>query len=159
MPARLPLIDALKALASQLIVLHHLAFYGPMADAVRPWAQPLVDALSEHGRLAVQVFLVVAGFLAVRGLAPAGAPAAIGPLALVRDGDLIELDVPGRRLELKVDEAELAARRAAWTPPAPRFSRGFGALYLKHVSQANEGCDFDFLGEQAAAPHGDPEIH
>jgi peptidoglycan/LPS O-acetylase OafA/YrhL len=83
-PARLPLIDALKALASQLIVLHHLAFYGPMADAVRPWAQPLVDALSEHGRLAVQVFLVVAGFLAVRGLAPAGAPAAIGPLALVR---------------------------------------------------------------------------
>ena len=82
-----------------------------------------------------------------------------GPLARVRDGDLIELDVPGRRLELKVDEAELAARRAAWTPPAPRFSRGFGALYLKHVSQANEGCDFDFLGEQAAAPHGDPEIH
>jgi len=82
-----------------------------------------------------------------------------GPLALVRDGDLIELDVPGRRLELRIDEAELARRRAAWTPPAPRFSRGFGALYLKHVSQANEGCDFDFLGEQAAAPTGDPEIH
>jgi len=82
-----------------------------------------------------------------------------GPLALVRDGDLIELDVPGRRLALKVDEAELARRRAAWTPPAPRFSRGFGALYLKHVSQANEGCDFDFLGEQAEAATGDPEIH
>jgi dihydroxy-acid dehydratase len=82
-----------------------------------------------------------------------------GPLALVRDGDLIELDVPGRRLELRIDEAELARRRAAWTPPAPRFSRGFGALYLKHVSQANEGCDFDFLGEQAQAATGDPEIH
>jgi dihydroxy-acid dehydratase len=82
-----------------------------------------------------------------------------GPLALVRDGDLIELDVPGRRLELRIDEAELARRRAAWTPPAPRFTRGFGALYLKHVSQANEGCDFDFLGEQAAVPTGDPEIH
>jgi len=82
-----------------------------------------------------------------------------GPLARVRDGDLIELDVPGRRLELRIDEAELARRRAAWTPPAPRFTRGFGALYLKHVSQANEGCDFDFLGEQAAVPTGDPEIH
>src|SRR5207302_2219922 len=54
-----------------------------------------------------------------------------GPLAFVRDGDLIELDVPGRRIELKVDEAELGRRRAAWTPPAPRYSRGFGALYLK----------------------------
>lgn len=84
MPARLPLIDALKALASQLIVLHHLAFYGPMSDAVRPWAGPLVDALSEHGRLAVQVFLVVAGFLAVRGLAPGGVPKALDPVTLVR---------------------------------------------------------------------------
>ncbi len=84
MPARLPLIDALKALASQLIVLHHLAFYGPMSDAVRPWAGPLVDALSAHGRLAVQVFLVVAGFLAVRGLAPGGVPKAFDPVTLVR---------------------------------------------------------------------------
>lgn len=84
MPARLPLIDALKALASQLIVLHHLAFYGPMSDAVRPWAGPLVDALSAHGRLAVQVFLVVAGFLAVRGLAPGGVPKALEPVALIR---------------------------------------------------------------------------
>jgi peptidoglycan/LPS O-acetylase OafA/YrhL len=83
-PARLPLIDALKALASQLIVLHHLAFYGPMSDAVRPWAGPLVDALSAHGRLAVQVFLVVAGFLAVRGLAPGGVPKALEPVALIR---------------------------------------------------------------------------
>jgi dihydroxy-acid dehydratase len=80
-----------------------------------------------------------------------------GPLALVRDGDLIELDVPGRRIELKVDVAELERRRAGWTPPAERYSRGFGALYLKHVKQANEGCDFDFL--EAGAPTPDPEIH
>ena len=80
-----------------------------------------------------------------------------GPLALVRDGDLIELDVAGRRLELKVGETELAARRAAWTPPAARYSRGFGALYLKHVTQADKGCDFDFLEDGAAT--SDPEIH
>jgi dihydroxy-acid dehydratase len=80
-----------------------------------------------------------------------------GPLALVRDGDLIELDVPGRRIELKVDTAELGRRRAAWTPPAEHYSRGFGALYLKHVKQANDGCDFDFLEAGAATP--DPEIH
>jgi dihydroxy-acid dehydratase len=80
-----------------------------------------------------------------------------GPLALVRDGDLIELDVAARRIELKVDDAELSRRRAAWTPPPAHFSRGFGALYLKHVRQANEGCDFDFLEDGATT--GDPEIH
>jgi len=80
-----------------------------------------------------------------------------GPLALVRDGDLIELDVPERKLTLKVNDAELARRRAAWTPPKPHYARGFGTLYLKHVTQANEGCDFDFLEAGAETP--DPEIH
>ena len=80
-----------------------------------------------------------------------------GPLALVRDGDPITLDVPGRALTLDVDAAELARRRAAWVPPKPHFSRGFGVLYLRHVTQANEGCDFDFLGEGATT--SDPEIH
>jgi dihydroxy-acid dehydratase len=80
-----------------------------------------------------------------------------GPLALVRDGDPIELDVPGRRIELKVDAAEIERRRAAWAPPAPHYARGFGALYLQHVKQANEGCDFDFLEDGAPTP--DPEIH
>jgi len=80
-----------------------------------------------------------------------------GPLALVRDGDLIELDVDARRLELKVSEAELAKRRSAWNAPAPHYARGYGALYSQHITQANEGCDFDFL--HAGAPTPDPEIH
>jgi dihydroxy-acid dehydratase len=80
-----------------------------------------------------------------------------GPLALVEDGDLIELDVPARRLELKVEATELARRRAAWKRPAPKFERGFGALYQQHITQADQGCDFDFL--EGAAPTPDPEIH
>jgi len=80
-----------------------------------------------------------------------------GPLALVRDGDLIELDVPKRRLELKVGEAELARRRAAWKRPEPRYERGYGALYQRHITQADEGCDFDFL--EGTAPTAEPEIH
>jgi L-arabonate dehydrase len=73
-----------------------------------------------------------------------------GPLALVRDGDEIELDVPRRTLSLRVDEAELARRKAAWTPRPPHFSRGYGRLFLDHVLQANEGCDFDFLRGRTA---------
>ena len=80
-----------------------------------------------------------------------------GPLALVRDGDLIELDVAARKLDLKVSDDELAKRRAAWKAPAPKFSRGFGALYQSHITQANQGCDFDFL--EGTAPTPDPEIH
>jgi dihydroxy-acid dehydratase len=68
-----------------------------------------------------------------------------GPLALVQDGDEIELDVPNRRLHLHVSEEELARRRAAWRPPAPAYRRGYGQLYLQHVTQAPEGVDFDFL--------------
>ncbi len=80
-----------------------------------------------------------------------------GPLAFVRDGDLIELDVEARKLELKVSDAELAKRKAAWKQPPPRFQRGFGMLYAERVTQANLGCDFDFLHQTAATP--DPEIH
>ena len=80
-----------------------------------------------------------------------------GPLALVRDGDLIELDIAARKLELKVEATELARRRAAWKKPAPRFERGYGALYQLHVTQADQGCDFDFL--EGTAPTPEPEIH
>ncbi|MEM7436786.1 MAG: IlvD/Edd family dehydratase [Myxococcota bacterium] len=68
-----------------------------------------------------------------------------GPLALVQGGDWIELDVTKRTLTLDVDDAELGRRRAAWSPPAPRYARGYGSLFAKHVGQASEGCDFDFL--------------
>jgi dihydroxy-acid dehydratase len=68
-----------------------------------------------------------------------------GPLTLVRDGDEIELDVPGRRLTLHVSDDELSRRRAAWIPRPPHYTRGYGSLFLDHVLQANEGCDFDFL--------------
>jgi dihydroxy-acid dehydratase len=80
-----------------------------------------------------------------------------GPLALVRDGDEIELDVEGRRLHLHVDEAELARRRNEWQPPAQTAQRGYSALFAEHVTQADQGCDFDFLHAGAATP--EPEIH
>jgi dihydroxy-acid dehydratase len=79
-----------------------------------------------------------------------------GPLALVRDGDLIELDVAKRKLNLCVDDRELARRRAAWEPEPPRYTRGFGALYAAHVTQADQGCDFDFL--HAGGETAEPEI-
>jgi dihydroxy-acid dehydratase len=68
-----------------------------------------------------------------------------GPLALVRDGDMIELDVPNRRLELCVDAGELERRRQAWRPPARSHERGYRKLYEQHIEQAHRGCDFDFL--------------
>jgi peptidoglycan/LPS O-acetylase OafA/YrhL len=80
----MPLIDALKAVASQLIVLHHLAFYGPMSDWMQPLAPGLVNWLSRDARMAVQVFLVISGFLAIRALAPQGVLLAANPLAVVR---------------------------------------------------------------------------
>ena len=80
-----------------------------------------------------------------------------GPLAFVRDGDIIALDVPGRSLTLRVSDEELAKRRAAWTPRDPIYPRGFGRLYAQHVTQADKGCDFDFL--EGTAPIGEPEIH
>jgi dihydroxy-acid dehydratase len=80
-----------------------------------------------------------------------------GPLALVRDGDPIALDVEKRKLELKVSEEELARRRTAWKSPEPRYERGYGALYQRHITQADAGCDFDFL--EGTAPTAEPEIH
>jgi len=80
-----------------------------------------------------------------------------GPLALVRDGDMIELDVAARKIEIKVSPAELERRRGEWKQPDMPYGRGYGALYAKHITQANHGCDFDFLHYGPATP--DPEIH
>jgi dihydroxy-acid dehydratase len=80
-----------------------------------------------------------------------------GPLALVQDGDIIELDVPARRLSLRVSDEELAKRRAQWKPREVAYPRGYGHMYARHVTQANKGCDFDFL--EGTAPIGEPEIH
>ena len=80
-----------------------------------------------------------------------------GPLALVRDGDPIELDVAARRLDMRLDEGELARRRASWRPQPKRYPRGYGRLFVEHIQQANEGCDFDFLSGREPIP--EPEIH
>jgi dihydroxy-acid dehydratase len=80
-----------------------------------------------------------------------------GPLALVHDGDIIELDVAARRLSLRVADEELSRRRSAWKPREVAYPRGYGHLYARHVTQANRGCDFDFL--EGTAPIADPEIH
>ena len=81
-----------------------------------------------------------------------------GPLALVRTGDRIRLDVAARRIDLVVPEAELARRRAAWNRPAPHYERGYGWMFTRHIRQAHEGCDFDFLETQFGAPVGEPSI-
>ncbi len=80
-----------------------------------------------------------------------------GPLALVQTGDEIEIDVDKRSIHLHVSDAELAKRKAAWKKPAPKYPRGYGALYSDHIGQADQGCDFDFLGAGGAIP--EPEIH
>ena len=78
-----------------------------------------------------------------------------GPLAFVKDGDLIELDVPARKLNILISDEEMAKRKAAWIAPAPKFERGFGKLYLQHIQQADKGCDFDFLETQVNPTHSD----
>jgi dihydroxy-acid dehydratase len=80
-----------------------------------------------------------------------------GPLALVKTGDEIEVDVKGRRIHLHVSDEELACRRAAWKPLPPRYERGYGRMYQEHTGQADDGCDFDFLEAGASVP--EPDIH
>jgi dihydroxy-acid dehydratase len=81
-----------------------------------------------------------------------------GPLALVRTGDVISVDVAARRIEMEVPEDELARRRAAWTPPQPHFGRGYGWIFDRHILQADQGCDFDFLETAFGPSPGEPAI-
>jgi len=82
-----------------------------------------------------------------------------GPLALVRTGDVVTIDVPARSIRLEVSDAELDARRAAWTPPPARYERGYGWVFSRHVRQAHEGCDFDFLETSFGRPVDEPVIY
>ena len=82
-----------------------------------------------------------------------------GPLALLRNSDTVTVDVDARSISMEVPEEELARRRAAWTPPEPRFERGYGWVFTKHIQQANEGCDFDFLRTEFGAPVPEPAIY
>jgi dihydroxy-acid dehydratase len=81
-----------------------------------------------------------------------------GPLALVRNGDMISIDVAARSIHLEASEEELARRRQAWRAPAPRFFRGYGWMFTRHIGQAQDGCDFDFLKTEFGPSPGEPAI-
>jgi dihydroxy-acid dehydratase len=144
--------------AASVIVLQNA---GPLAAGMPEWGQlPIPQKLLRQGvrdmvRISDARMSGTSYGACVLHVAPESF--AGGPLAFVRDGDWIELDVAARKLELQVDAAELARRRAAWQPPAARFERGFGALYSRHVTQADKGCDFDFL--EGTQPTPEPDIH
>jgi dihydroxyacid dehydratase/phosphogluconate dehydratase len=150
---------ALPVTADSVIVLKHA---GPLgAPGMPEWGQlPIPKKLLEQGvrdmlRISDARMSGTSYGACVLHVAPESFVG--GPLALVRDGDTITLDVDARRLQLDVDDAELARRRAAWTAPRAHFARGFGALYQRHIRQANDGCDFDFL--EGTAGTSEPEIH
>ena len=82
-----------------------------------------------------------------------------GPLALVENGDFISLDISNRQLDLEVSEEELAMRRSSWQQPKPKYGRGYGWMYLKHIEQADKGCDFDFLRTDFGDAVPEPEIY
>jgi dihydroxy-acid dehydratase len=149
---------ALPVDENSVIVLKHA---GPLGAGMPEWGQlPIPKKLLEQGvrdmvRISDARMSGTSYGACVLHVAPESFVG--GPLAFVRDGDVIELDVPARKLTLQVSDAELARRKAAWRPPAPRYGRGYGRVFASHVTQANEGCDFDFLERGEATP--DPEIH
>ena len=137
-------------------------------------AGPLGAGMPEWGMLPIPVKLLKAGVRDMLRLSDARmsgtsyggcmlhcAPesAVGGPLALLRTGDRIVVDVPGRRIHLEVDDTELALRRAAWIPPKPIWERGYGWMFRQHVLQADQGCDFDFLETSFGAPVPEPDIY
>ena len=82
-----------------------------------------------------------------------------GPLGLLKTGDIVSIDVDARTINMEVSEEELARRRAEWVQPATRFERGYGWVYTKHIQQADQGCDFDFLRTEFGAPNPEPAIY
>jgi len=157
--------DDLDVSADSVIVLQHAGPVG--APGMPEWGQlPIPQKLLEQGvrdmlRISDARMSGTSYGACVLHVAPESFVG--GPLALVKDGDIIELDVAARRLHLHVSEAELAGRKAAWKPPKRPFERGFGVMHQLHVTQANKGCDFDFLEtpdvESCESHAGEPEIH
>jgi dihydroxy-acid dehydratase len=82
-----------------------------------------------------------------------------GPLALIQTGDMIEMDIPNRSLNVLISDEEMVTRRADWKAPAPRYQRGYGKMFSQHVEQADKGCDFDFLRTDFGDPVPEPEIN
>ena len=82
-----------------------------------------------------------------------------GPLALIKNGDIIEVDIPERKLNFDISENELINRRDKWKEPEPRYERGYGYIYSKHIEQADKGCDFDFLKSDFGSAVKEPEIN
>jgi len=81
-----------------------------------------------------------------------------GPLALLKTGDIVRIDIPNRTIDMLVSDAELAERRANWTPPKAKFERGYGWMFSRHIKQADEGCDFDYLETSFGGPTPEPDI-
>jgi len=137
-------------------------------------AGPLGAGMPEWGMLPIPVKLVRQGVRDMLRLSDARmsgtsyggcllhcAPEAAvgGPLALIRTGDRVTVDVPARRIHLEVSDEELARRRQAWKAPAPRWQRGYGWMFSRHVLQADQGCDFDFLERDFGDPVPEPDIY
>jgi dihydroxy-acid dehydratase len=81
-----------------------------------------------------------------------------GPLALIKTGDLITVDVPNRKIHLEISDEELNQRKQKWVPPAPKYERGYGWMFNRHILQADDGCDFDFLETSFGKPVPEPDI-
>ena len=82
-----------------------------------------------------------------------------GPLALIKTGDIIEVDIPNRKLDVNISISEMKKRREEWVAPKPRFERGYGYMYSKHIEQADKGCDFDFLRTDFGSAVKEPDIN
>jgi dihydroxy-acid dehydratase len=153
--------EALDVTADSVIVLQHAGPVG--APGMPEWGQlPIPRKLLQQGvrdmvRISDARMSGTSYGACVLHVAPESFVG--GPLALVRDGDIVELDVPARRLHLDIGDDELAARRAAWRAPKRHFERGFGVMHQLHVTQADKGCDFDFLEEKPAADADESDIH
>ena len=82
-----------------------------------------------------------------------------GPLALIKTGDIIQVDIPNRKLDVDVSKSEMKKRKEEWVEPKPRYERGYGYMYSKHIEQADKGCDFDFLRTDFGAAVKEPDIY